>query len=191
VAAVQNLPSLVYGVVSGAGDDAEMIDARLVSGSYFSVLGVEAFLGRTFTDADDQVPGGHPVAVASHAWWERRLGADTAAVGKTITIGRTVYTIIGVAAREFFGTTVGESPDVWIPLAMEEQIPPGMRGRNNKLFQSLNLIARLKPGASIEQRASNRLMSKRTCSSSRRCRSTQARSRRPNDCGTFSRRASN
>jgi predicted permease len=151
VAAVQNLPSLVYGVVSGAGSDAEIIDARLVSGSYFSVLGVNALFGRIFTEADDQVPGGHPVAVASHAWWERRLGADPAAVGKTITIGPTVYTIIGVAAREFFGTTVGESPDVWIPLAMEEQIPPGWRGRNDNLFQSLNLIARLKPGVSMER----------------------------------------
>src|SRR5262245_58665665 len=96
VAAVQSLPNRVYGVVSGTAGDPEMLDARLVSGSYFSVLGVEAILGRAFTDADDQIPGGHPVAVASHAWWERRLGADPAAVGKTIAIGSTVYTIIGV-----------------------------------------------------------------------------------------------
>jgi len=151
VAAVQSLPNRVYGVVSGTGGDPEMLDARLVSGSYFSVLGVEAILGRAFTDADDQIPGGHPVAVASHAWWERRLGADPAAVGKTITIGSTVYTLIGVTPREFFGTTVGESPDIWIPLAMEEQAPPGWKGRNNNLFQSLYLIARLKPGVSIKQ----------------------------------------
>ncbi|HZF39401.1 MAG TPA: ABC transporter permease, partial [Blastocatellia bacterium] len=151
VAAVQSLPNVVYGVVSGARGDAEMIDARLVSGSYFSVLGVDALLGRIFTDADDQVPGGHPVAVASHAWWESRLGADPAAVGKTITVGSTVLTLIGVAPREFFGTEVGEAPDIWIPLAMEEQIPPGFKGRNDNFFQSLYLIARLKPGVSIEQ----------------------------------------
>jgi predicted permease len=151
VAAIQSLPNNVYGIVSGAGSDPEMIGARLVSGSYFSVLGVEAVLGRAFTDADDQVPGGHPVAVASHAWWERRLGADPAAVGKTITIGSTVYTLIGVMPRDFFGTEVGESPDIWIPLAMEEQVPPGWKGRNNNLFQSLYLVARLKPGMRIEQ----------------------------------------
>jgi predicted permease len=151
VAAIQSLPNNVYGIVSGAGSDPEMIGARLVSGSYFSVLGVEPVLGRTFTDADDQVPGGHPVAVASHAWWERRLGADPAAVGKTITIGSTVYTLIGVTPRDFFGTEVGESPDIWIPLAMEEQVPPGWKGRNNNLFQSLYLVARLKPGMRIEQ----------------------------------------
>src|SRR5262245_49588694 len=151
VAAVQSLPNNVYGIVSGAGGDPEMIGARLVSGSYFSALGVEAVLGRAFTDADDQVPGGHPVAVASHAWWERRLGADPASIGKTITFGSTVYTLIGVAPREFFGTEVGESPDIWIPLAMEEQVPPGWKGRENNLFRSLYLVARLKPGVEIKQ----------------------------------------
>jgi predicted permease len=151
VAAIQSLPNNVYGVVSGSEGDPEMINARLVSGSYFSVLGVEAVLGRAFTDADDKIPGGHPVAVANHAWWERRLGADPAAVGRTITIGSTVYTLIGVAPREFFGTEVGESPDIWIPLAMEEQIPPGWKGRENNLFQSLYLIARMKPGVRIER----------------------------------------
>ena len=150
VAAIQSLPNRVYGVVSGGGGDPEMLDARLVSGSYFSVLGVEAVLGRAFTDADDQVLGGHSVVVASHAWWERQ-GADPAAVGKTITIGSTVYTLIGVAPREFFGTEVGASPDIWIPLSMEEQVPPGWKGRNNNLFQSLYLVARLKPGVRIEQ----------------------------------------
>jgi predicted permease len=153
VAAIESLPNRFYGVVSanGAKGDAEMLDARLVSGSYFSLLGVEATLGRAFTDADDQVLGGHPVAVVSHAWWERRLGADPAAVGKTITVGPTVFTIIGVAPREFFGTEVGESPDVWIPLAMEEQVPPGFKGRNDNGFQSLYLIGRLKPGVSAVQ----------------------------------------
>jgi predicted permease len=153
VAAIESLPNRIYGVVSanGAKGEAEMLYARLVSGSYFSVLGVEAMLGRAFTDADDQVLGGHPVAVVSHAWWEHRLGADPAAVGKTITIGPTVFTIIGVAPNEFFGTEVGEAPDVWIPLAMEEQVPPGFKGRNDNDFQSLYLIGRMKPGVSIEQ----------------------------------------
>ncbi len=109
-------------------------------------------LGRTFTEADDQTPGGHPVAVVSYAWWERRLGGDPAAVGKTITIDQTAYTIIGVAPKEFFGTTVGQAPDIWVPLAMEAQLPPAhWNGRNNKLSQSLYLIARLKNGVSAEQ----------------------------------------
>jgi predicted permease len=90
--------------------------------------------------------------VVSHAWWESRLGGDPAAVGKTITIDQTTYTIIGVAPKEFFGTTVGQAPDIWVPLAMEAQLPPAhWNGRNDKEFQSLYLIARLKNGVRAEQ----------------------------------------
>jgi predicted permease len=128
------------------------IDVQPISGSYFSTLGVNAGLGRVITDADDQVAGQHPVAVVSHAWWESQLGGDPAAVGKTVTIEKVAYTIIGVAPKEFFGTTVGQAPDMWIPLAMETQLPPGhWRGREDPEFQSLYLIARLKNSVSAEQ----------------------------------------
>jgi predicted permease len=155
VAALLSLVWGVHGTVNTSGSEArqpERLEVQLVSGTYFSVLGVNAGLGRTFTEADDQTPGGHPVAVISHAWWERRLGADPAAVGKTITIDQRAYTIVGVAPKEFFGTTVGQAPDLWVPLAMEPQMPPAhWNGRNNKLDQSLYLIARLKNGVSAQQ----------------------------------------
>jgi predicted permease len=152
--ALLSIPYRVHGTVNtnGVNVQAEQIDAQLVSGTYFSVLGVNAGLGRVFTDADDQTPGGHPVVVLSHAWWERRLGGDTAAVGKTITIDKILYTIVGVTPSEFFGTTVGQAPDIWVPLAMEEQFPPThWKGRNDRLSQSLHLIARLKNGISTQQ----------------------------------------
>jgi predicted permease len=154
VGALLSIPWSVHGIVNtgGAGGEAEQMDAQLVSGAYFSVLGVNASLGRTFSDADDQTTGGHPVVVVSHAWWERRLGGDPAVIGKTITIDKTIYAIIGVAPPEFFGTTVGQAPDIWAPLAMGAQMPPmHWDGRNDPLFQSLNLIARLKPGVSAAQ----------------------------------------
>jgi predicted permease len=154
VAALQSFPNDVHGVVNtaGAGGEAEKLSAQLVSGSYFSVLGVNAGLGRVLTEADDQTPGGHPVVVVSHAWWSHRLGGDPAAIGKTITIDKTAYTIVGVAPREFFGTTVGQAPDLWVPLAMEKQMPPThWDGRTDKLFQSLFLVARLKPGVRAQQ----------------------------------------
>ena len=154
VASLLSMSWGVHGTVNtdGASGEPEQMDVQLVSGTYFPVLGVNASLGRTFTEADDQTPGGHPVAVVSNAWWQRRLGADLGAVGKTITIDQTVYTIVGVAPKEFFGTTVGHAPDIWVPLAMEPQLPPAhWNGRNNKEFQSLYLIARLKNGVRAEQ----------------------------------------
>ena len=153
VAAIHSFPSRVHGIVNASGSlvDQEQINAQMVSGTYFSVLGVNAIGGRTFTAEDDVVPGGHPVVVASHSWWQRRFGGDPSAIGKTITIGETSYTIIGVTPRDFFGTTVGESPDIWVPLSMEEQLPPHFKGLNEQNFQSLYLIGRLKDNVNVEQ----------------------------------------
>jgi len=154
VAAFLSLTWKVHGMVNtaGAGAEAEQMNVQLVSGTYFPVLGVRADRGRTLTEADDQTPGAHPLAVVSYAWWERRLGRDPSAIGKTITIDRTVYTIVGVAPKEFFGTTLGQSPDLWVPLAMEAQMPPAhWYSRYDQSQQSLYLIGRLKDGVSAER----------------------------------------
>jgi len=141
----------VHGFVNSSSD-IEQLQVQLVSGSYFPVLGVNAGLGRVLTEADDQNPGGHPVTVVSYAWWQQRMGGDPVAVGKTITIDNVPYTIVGVAPREFFGTRVGAAPDLWIPLAMEKQMPPAhWDGRNSEDFQNLFLIGRLKPGVTANQ----------------------------------------
>jgi predicted permease len=152
VAALLSLLWSVHGSVNSASGEPEKLDVQLVSGTYFPVLGVQASLGRTFTAADDQTPGEHAVAVVSYAWWKGRLGGDPAVIGKTLTIDQTTYTIIGVAPKEFFGTKVGEAPDMWIPLAMEGQMPPfHWKARNNREFQSLYLLARLKEGVPAAQ----------------------------------------
>jgi predicted permease len=154
VAAIPSIPWSVYGVVNtnGTTGEVEKLNVQLISGTYFQVLGVNAGLGRAFTEGDDQIPGGHPTAVVSYAWWERRLGGDPGAVGSTISIDQTVYTIVGIAPKEFFGTTVGQAPDIWLPLAMESQLPPAhWNNRSKKLSQSLYLLARLKNGVSSEQ----------------------------------------
>ncbi|MEK6410070.1 MAG: ABC transporter permease [Acidobacteriota bacterium] len=153
VAAVHSMPSRVHGVVHAreSSGDLEQINAQMVSGTYFSVLGVNAVVGRTLTSDDDVTPGGHPVVVASHSWWQRRFGGDASVVGSTINIDQTAYTIVGVTPRDFFGTTVGESPDIWVPLAMEAQLPPGWKGLDKPSFQSLYLIGRLRSSVSDEQ----------------------------------------
>ena len=154
VTALLSMPWTVHGTVNANGSisEIEKLDVQLVAGNYFPVLGVNAVVGRTLSDADDQVPGNHPVAVVSYAWWESRLGSRADAVGQTIKIDDVVYTIVGVAPKEFFGTTVGQAPDVWLPLAMEKKLPPvywDVRENNN--FQSLFLIGRLKSGGTSSQ----------------------------------------
>jgi predicted permease len=144
----------MHGAVAGSAS-LERMNVQLVSGTYFLTLGVKPVLGRTFTEAEDEPAGGHPVAIVSYSWWKRRFGRDPAIVGKTVTLGSTVYTVIGVTPPEFFGTTVGHSPDLWIPLSMEKQVSPGWNGLDNKWFQSLYILARLRPGVTIGQAKSN------------------------------------
>ena len=151
VAGLMSITWTVHGFVN-ASSAIEKMQVQLVTGSYFPVLSVNATLGRVLTQVDDQIPGGHPVAVVSYAWWQRRLVADRSAVGKTVTIDNIPYTIVGVAPKEFFGTTVGTAPDLWVPLAMEKQLPPmHFDGRTDDGFQELNLIARLRDDVSAEQ----------------------------------------
>ena len=151
VTGLLSMPWTVHGFVNASGD-IEKMQVQLVSGTYFPVLGVNASLGRVLTETDDQNQGGHPVAVVSYGWWQQRFGGDPSAVGKTVKIDNLDYTIVGVAPKDFFGTTVGAAPDLWVPLAMEKQMPPAhWDGRNDPAAQSLYVIARLKDGVGSEQ----------------------------------------
>ena len=155
---VNAMLSILFGEMHGAvggSSNLEPINVQLVSGAYFSMLGVKPILGLAFTEAEDGPAGGHPVAVLSYSWWKRRFNSDPAAGGKTVRFGSTIYTVIGVAPPEFFGTTVGQSPDLWIPLSMEKQVSPGWNGLDDKWFESLYILARLKPGVSPEQAEAN------------------------------------
>src|SRR5262245_61986217 len=98
--------------------ETELVSGQVVTGDYYSVLGVNATLGRTLTVEDDQIPNGHPVAVISHAYWRRRFGQDPGVLGKTITINLTPFTIIGVTTPEFFGLQSGRSTEISVPMAM-------------------------------------------------------------------------
>ncbi|HEY1160901.1 MAG TPA: ABC transporter permease [Terracidiphilus sp.] len=152
VTAIDSIEFGTHATLAGGGR--EMLHASLVSGTYFSVLGVNPNRGRVLTEADDQTPGSGTVAVASYSWWLRH-GNDPATVGKTVHIEGTDYTIVGIAPQGFFGVTVGESPDFWIPLSMEKEISPGWNGVDRKWFQSLYLVARLKPGVTVNQASAN------------------------------------
>ena len=140
----------MHGRVEGSAS-LEPMNVQLVSGTYFSMLGVEPILGREFTKLDDEPLGAQAIAMISYSWWTRRFARDPAVIGKTIAIGPTLYSIVGVTAGNFSGTTVGESPDVWIPLSMQKQVSPGWNGLEDRWWDSLYILARLKPGVSVAQ----------------------------------------
>src|SRR5262245_21724898 len=104
---------------------AEVAQAQRVSGGFFATLGVGALLGRTLTEDDDKIPGGHPVSVISYNYWQRRFARDPAVVGKIVSVNGHPFTLIGVTPPDFFGVLVGESPDVWATVMMYEQLNPG------------------------------------------------------------------
>ena len=123
---------------------AEPAVARIVTGSYFNVLGVRPALGRVFQDQDDALP----VAVLSFRYWTNNFNAAPSVLGKQLNIDGTQVTVVGVAPAGFFGETVGESSDLWTSVNFE----PAQR-RNERGFVWLNLIARLMPGRTPQQAA--------------------------------------
>lgn len=110
------------GISLDANGRAERVQGQAVSSNYFSVLGVGAFVGRTFEDGVWA-----PEAVLSYDFWLRRFGGNVGVVGKTIRLNGYPFTVVGVSARGFFGFEVGESPEVRIRwLATGKQIMPAL-----------------------------------------------------------------
>jgi macrolide transport system ATP-binding/permease protein len=110
-------------VASSTGDDAaELVLAQLVTGEWFSVLGVGAQRGRVLTAADDASASGQDVAVLSDGYWARRFARDPAVVGATVRLNGHPLTVVGVAARQFEGFMVGDPVDVWAPTALQSEV---------------------------------------------------------------------
>lgn len=142
--------------MKNSSDKAELIWGELVSGNYFTGLGVTPAAGRVLTPDDDRAQGGHPVTVLSHGFWKKRFAADPNIAGKEVRLNGHDFTIIGVARQGFSGTRfVGFIPDVWMPIAMHTQIVAGSEGwLESRGGQSFNVNGRLKPGVTIEQATS-------------------------------------
>ena len=133
-----------------SGAEAEGIRGLLVAGNYFSTLGAEMALGRSFAPEECKTPGASPVVVLSHSFWRRRFGADPSLVGKTLTLNRQPFTVIGVTSPDFHGAEL-EPPDVWAPLTMQVQLIPGEDLLPQHNFAWLEVVGRLKPGVSPAQ----------------------------------------
>jgi predicted permease len=134
-----------------AGAAAEHPRGRLVSGNYFSVLGVPAALGRMLSEGDEGATGASPVVVISYDYWTRRFAADRNALNRTITVNGAPYTIVGVARPGFNGIIVGTTTDLWIPLSMQPQVMGGRDWIADRGASFVLLMGRLAPGVTIEQ----------------------------------------
>jgi predicted permease len=136
-----------------AGTQTERIAAELVSGNYFTMLGVGPAAGRVFnSEADDRVYGGHPVAVISHDYWRARFQSDPAVVGRKVLINNYPFTIVGVSAVGFAGLDPARSPQIRVPILMKDAMLPEwtfleMSDRRSRWVQ---VFARLKPGYTPE-----------------------------------------
>jgi predicted permease len=136
--------------------DARRTSVKMTSGAYFSTLGVNAARGRTYGLDVESALMAHPVVVVSDRFWRDRLEADPDVTARTVRIRQTIFQVIGVMPASFSGAIVGESPDIWVPLTMQQGIEPG----SDWLFQQpgavrrtmfLHVMGRLKPGVTVEQ----------------------------------------
>lgn len=121
------------------GQEPELTDGRLVSGSMFALLGVQPMLGRTISDGDDTRARGS-VAVLSYGYWVRRFAADPSVIGRTIAMNAMPFTVIGVMPESFGGIAAGRVPEsIWVPMAMHPLV--GLKDHDE-----VGLIARLPAG---------------------------------------------
>jgi predicted permease len=131
--------------VEGTAGEVESAQQNRVSGNFFSVLGVNAILGRTLTEDDDRIGNPQPVAVISYDFWQRRFGLDPAVIGRRITLDDRPLTIVGVAPPGFFGFQLGSRPDIWWPITVRGEELKGIG------FWGILVMGRLRPGVNLTQ----------------------------------------
>ena len=126
-------------------------EGLMVSGSYFPLLGVRPALGRLLGPGDDEVIGGHFVAVLSYEYWENRLGADPSVLNQTMMVNGQAMTVVGVAPRGFRGTSLGGDPDVFVPISMRGVMNPAFEGFEDRRVYWAYVFGRLAPGVTLDR----------------------------------------
>ncbi len=133
------------------GDQPETATAEVVTGNYFTVMGVAAALGRTLQPADDVTENSHPVVVISDALWKARFAAAPDVIGRILHINSQAFTIVGVMPAGFRGSYAAYSSDLWAPLAMHGQIRPRSLSRERRSWGWLYGTGRLRAGVTLPQ----------------------------------------
>src|SRR5215472_14825058 len=132
------------------GGDHKPAAAEIVSGTYFSVLGISPAIGRLLTSDDDQTPGTSPVIVLSHDFWKTQFAGAPDVVGRKVLVNRHPMTIVGVAAPAFRGIDVGQVPSLWIPAAMSGYALP-IDPTSDRATRWMQVLGRLRPDVTLTQ----------------------------------------
>ena len=129
----------------------ERVTAELVSGNYFTTLGVRPAIGRVFTpEQDDRIHKGHPAVVLSHDYWVSRFAANPKIVGQKMLVNNYPMEIVGVSAPGFTGLDPSRSPQIRVPIQMKPIMTPNNDRLGDRRSQWIQLFARMKPGQTVE-----------------------------------------
>lgn len=129
-------------------DNPERLRVEMVSAIYFSLLGIDAAIGRTFLQDEDRKPGESPVVIIGHGLWQRRFGSDPGVIGKTMSLNKVPLTVVGVLPPGFKGQK--GTAEVWVPVMMAPQLIFPRR-LAQRFANWTEVIARLKPGISMAE----------------------------------------
>jgi len=132
-------------------DGASSITVALVAGNYFQVLGVRPYIGRMLDPDDDRALNGHPVAVLQYDFWRSQYQGRQQIVGETIRLNGAAFTVVGVAAEAFEGTSIGVPTKVFVPIAMQPTVAPTTPRLTDERAAWFYPFARLKPGVTFAQ----------------------------------------
>jgi predicted permease len=136
-----------------AGGAAERVQTEIVTGNFFDVLRLRPAAGRLLNASDDRSGAGNPVVVLSFDYWTKRFGASASALNRTVDLDGTVFTIVGIAPRDFRGVLSGNSPDLYLPVSMIGAIAPEWKEYDKPSMSRFTILGRLAPGVTREHAA--------------------------------------
>ena len=132
-------------------NSSSLVKSELVSGNYFSVLGIKPAFGRLFLPEDSAARGASPLVVLSYRYWTQHFASDPGVINQGVSINGNLFTIIGVVQPGFDSAIAGTLPDIFVPITMKPQMTPGWDELEDRRSKWLNIVARLKPGVALQQ----------------------------------------
>ena len=130
----------------------DRVRGEMVSGTYFSTMGIGAAIGRIFTPDDDRTPSGHPLVVLSYSFWDTHFAKDPQVLGKKVLVNNIPMTILGVAQAGFDGVDIGNAAQIFVPLMMQPDLMPGQKDfLKTRRTRWVNAFGRLKPGMTLDR----------------------------------------